>query len=278
MVAEASTSSRNQNKNQENDQQVVKPGQFLFLQCAKMVNIHWPWKNDDIHRQKAASAFNQLVQTLLEHHSATIALEEWCRCHKISASSIDVSGESLTTSDTNQGRITAQQMYIHGQPQPPLSSEERALLNLLPGEELGYRHVHLMFNGAAVSKADNWYVASRLDSEMNDVLMTTDVPFGKVVERLSCYRATVSIRPCFPMPFLFDEERTMYERNNVCRTDKNETQSLTAGEKFLQIPDVILEMCAVVHRGDDARPLCYVRERYQSKLMDFLPALHTTHV
>ncbi|KAJ2980672.1 hypothetical protein NQ176_g2497 [Zarea fungicola] len=245
--------------------------------------MHWPWKNDALHRLKASLAFNQLHQALLEHHSATLVLESWCRSHGISA---HVSGVNCISSqaailcfgaDTEPSGITAQQ--IHGQTPPTLSDEEMALLSLLPGEKMGHRHVHLMFNGAIVSKADNWYVVSRLDPGMNDILLTTDTPFGKVVAPLSCHRMTVSSRRCFPATSpsenlgcqnLNAESKT----NGVCKVENIETESPSDPQQdVISIPEVILEICATVCRGDDGRVLCYVRERYQGKLMDFSPSI-----
>ena len=43
-----------------------------------------------------------------------------------------------------------------------------------------------------VSEADNWYVPSRLTPEMNRLLETTDLPFGKVVRSLRFKRRTLA--------------------------------------------------------------------------------------
>lgn len=245
--------------------------------------MHWPWKNDEVHRLKASLAFNQLHQALLQHHSATLVLESWCRSHGISAHVSDVNGmssEAATLSfgaDTELAGITAQQ--IHDQTSPTLSDEEMALLSPLPGEKMGHRRVHLMFNGAVVSKADNWYVVSRLDPGMNDILTTTDTPFGKVVAPLSCHRMTVSSRRCFleaspSENFGWQNLNADCKTNGACKVEQIETESLSDPQQdVIPVPEVILEICATVCRGDDGRALCYVRERYQGKLMDFSPSI-----
>ena len=54
-----------------------------------------------------------------------------------------------------------------------------------------YRRVNLRCGPLVLSQADNWYVPSRLTPEMNKLLDTTDVPFGKAVQALHFQRHTL---------------------------------------------------------------------------------------
>ncbi len=64
-----------------------------------------------------------------------------------------------------------------------------------------YRRVRLLCGAAVLSEADNWYVPGRLTAEMNKLLDTTDLPFGKVVQALHFRRRTVSSKLLWlPLP------------------------------------------------------------------------------
>lgn len=242
---------------------------------------YWPWENDAPHRLKAASALSQLHRDLLENQSATLALEQWCRLRKITSRPPAVDGTSSTLALRTEERperddITAQQIHVGGHEQHILSGDELGLLALHLHDSLTYRHVHLMFDGAIVSKAENWYVASRLDPGMDEILTTTNTPFGKVVKPLHCRRITVSSRCWLPTSFSSSSAKNSYKNddveckpNSILTIEQAETEGLGIKNGFIQIPEVVLEICAILCRGDNHQPLCYVRERYQGKLMDF---------
>lgn len=65
-------------------------------------------------------------------------------------------------------------------------------LGISADEPVYYRRVQLACGEVVFSEADNWYVPSRLTPEMNQVLDTTDHPFGKVVQPLHFRRQTIS--------------------------------------------------------------------------------------
>ncbi|KAJ2980964.1 hypothetical protein NQ176_g2316 [Zarea fungicola] len=222
---------------------------------------------------------SQLHRDLLEHQSATLALEQWCRFHKITSRPPPIDGTSpnlalIMDKGTERDVITAQQIHVGGDQQHVLSYNELGLLALHLKDSVTYRHVHLMFDGAIVSKADNWYVASRLDPGMNEILTATNTPFGKVVKPLHCRRITVSSRRWLPTSSL-SLQNGRRSGGVECKPDSifNIERAETAGSEtqndILQIPEVILEICAILCRGDNHQPVCYVRERYQGKLMDF---------
>jgi len=70
-----------------------------------------------------------------------------------------------------------------------------ALLQVTAAEPVRHRQVLLTCGGHVLSRADNWYVPSRLTPEMNRSLDTTDTPFGTVVRPLNFHRNTVAVAP-----------------------------------------------------------------------------------
>ena len=70
----------------------------------------------------------------------------------------------------------------------PESTAILAALRLGPGERIAFRHVRLMCGGQTLSDARNWYVPARLTAEMNQILETTQTPFGKVAGPLGFTR------------------------------------------------------------------------------------------
>ena len=118
-----------------------------------------------------------LLQTLnsdlLSHDSATTTLERWCASHRLA----------------DPARIIAKR--ARGA-EKPLPDTLRARLAIGQSETVGYRHVELACGSHVLSEADNWYVPSRLTPEMNQILDTTDQPFGKVVQPLHFRRQTIS--------------------------------------------------------------------------------------
>lgn len=72
------------------------------------------------------------------------------------------------------------------------ASPARTRLKVGKHEMLGYRRVRLMCGDVVLSEAINWYVVSRLGSEMNEALDGSDAPFGRVIMPLRPYRRTLS--------------------------------------------------------------------------------------
>ena len=108
----------------------------------------------------------QFEATLAARDSATAALSQWCAARQIAT----------------PARIRA--APIHGGTAPAPSAELRALLAVQPQEPLGFRRVALRCGELVLSKATNWYVASRLTPAMNEALARTDAPFGTVAAPL----------------------------------------------------------------------------------------------
>jgi hypothetical protein len=112
-----------------------------------------------------AGRLSEFEATLAAQDSATTALGQWCA-----------------------ERHMAQPPLVRAAPVPGDAAatppDVRALLNVAPGEPLGYRHVRLTCGDAVLSEAHNWYVPARLTPSMNAILSATEKPFGKVIAPL----------------------------------------------------------------------------------------------
>lgn len=167
--------------------------------------------NPDPKNRSLESAL--LSYIILASRSATLALEKWCDEHKMTAN--------------GQADVVIVQQLV----EPKSATEEqRHRLGVGTKEELKYRYVHLVCEGRVLSEADNWYVPGRLTEEMNHLLETTDIPFGKVVRGLNPYRTT------------FDVDMTMQNG--------------------------LFEHKAILY-SSDGKPFSEVHERYQPRLLDY---------
>lgn len=75
----------------------------------------------------------------------------------------------------------------------PASARVRAALDVSAATPLRYRRVNLTCGTHVLSQADNWYVPSRLGSDMNRTLDTTETSFGTVVKPLRFHRKTLKM-------------------------------------------------------------------------------------
>lgn len=115
-----------------------------------------------------------LSTRLLAGHSATAILEAWC-------AERGLSGQPLVAQ-----RIPVAHRSLR---------EERCRdFALTPGEELRYRRVRLSCGPHTLSEADNWYVPGRLTPEMNNLLESTQLPFGRVVHPMAPTRRNLDLR------------------------------------------------------------------------------------
>ena len=111
-------------------------------------------------------------RTLAGHDSATAGLAQWCATHGIA----------------DPAALRALPVPGPAMPPPP---DFLRLLAPGPGERLAYRHVRLVCGDKVLSDAHNWYVPARLPHAMNQVLETSDVPFGRVVAPLNFTRKSL---------------------------------------------------------------------------------------
>jgi chorismate-pyruvate lyase len=116
-----------------------------------------------------------LERMLASHDSATTALEQWCEQQGLA-------NPAHVVAEPAAGQLGAEPSYL------------RAVLNISAEEALGVRHVHLTCGGRLLSRAQNWYVPSRLTPEMNAVLAASTTPFGKVAAPLGFRRELIETR------------------------------------------------------------------------------------
>lgn len=116
----------------------------------------------------------EFESTLKAQNSATTALTRWCERQNL-ASPARISAELVS-----QGIA------------PP--ADLARLLDLPASTAPGYRHVRLSCGGKVLSDAHNWYVTGRLAPAMNELLRTTDTPFGKAVAALNFQRERLDSR------------------------------------------------------------------------------------
>jgi chorismate-pyruvate lyase len=108
-------------------------------------------------------------QTLATNHSATEALTQWCRLRGIA----------------NPPQIVAKAVKSE-MVQPDAAI--RSWLAISESEPVNYRLVNLVCGKTILSIAENWYVPSRLTPEMNRILESSDIPFGRVAAPLGYRR------------------------------------------------------------------------------------------
>jgi hypothetical protein len=154
--------------------------------CGAMLLWCWPvcadessvgrspaWPDTFVARVEAIALLQTLNGNLLSHDSATLTLERWCDVHRLAS----------------PARIVA--VRVTGR-EKPVSPEQRRELAVAAAEPVRYRRVRLLCGSVELSEADNWYVPGRLTAEMNRLLDSTDMPFGKVVQTLHFQRHTLS--------------------------------------------------------------------------------------
>ena len=179
-----------------------------------------------------------LLQTLngnlLSHDSATVTLERWCGDHRLAS----------------PARIVA---VRDASVEKPVSPEQRRELGVAPTEPVRYRRVRLLCGAVGLSEADNWYVPGRLTAEMNRLLDSSDVPFGKVVQALHFQRRTLSSTLLWaPLP-------QGWEMNPVLPRE---------GSAVLTIPSELLQHRALLTLPDGT-PFSEVVETYTAGVLAF---------
>jgi chorismate-pyruvate lyase len=176
-------------------------------------------------------ALLRLNAELLKHDSATLTLERWCDARGLAS----------------PAHVVAERQHgVHAEP----SGELRRLLAPDASDPIRHRRVRLRCAGRVLSEADNWYVPSRLTEEMNRVLDTTDVAFGRAVRSLSFRRRTLSSRLLWSplsLQWAIDE-------------------ALAAGQGRLHIPPHVLEHRALLTLPDGT-PFSHLVETYTSEVL-----------
>jgi len=192
------------------------------------------WPDTPGARVEALALLETLNADLLSNDSATLTLDHWCEGHKMAT----------------PAKIVAER--VHDTDKEP-TAEVRQLLGVGPAEPVRYRHVRLHCGTHVFSEADNWYVPARLTPEMNQVLDTSDTPFGRAVQDLHFHRRTLSARLLWsPLPEGWELAR-----------------ALPRGSKgSLQLPAEIIQHRAVLSLPDGT-PFSAVVETYTGEVLDF---------
>jgi hypothetical protein len=219
------------------------PGALRFygvmLLCASTVCKAAPapapdWTGSFLARVEALAVLQTFNAELLSHDSATLTLEHWCDVHHLAS----------------PPRIVASRVRDIDKPPTP---EQRRELGVAATDAVRYRRVRLMCGTLVLSEADNWYVPGRLTPEMNQLLDTTDSPFGVVVRPLHFQRHTLSSTLLWlPLP-------TGWEMDAASR------RSVAADQPM---PAQLLEHRAVLTLPDGT-PFSEVVETYTDKVLAF---------
>jgi len=175
-----------------------------------------PWTAGFTARLEALALLQTLNAELLSHSSATTTLEWWCDVHDIAS----------------PPKIVAEQVRDI---EKPVSPAQRAELRVTSTEPVRYRRVNLRCGTVVLSRADNWYVPSRLTPEMNQLLDTTDMPFGKVVQALHFQRHTLSATVLWwPLPQGWEMNANTGEYNSA---ESSRPAHLLEHKAVLMLPD-----------------------------------------
>ncbi len=141
-----------------------------------------PWPDDAVSRLEALALVETLNADLLSHDSATLTLDRWCGAHAMAV----------------PARVTATRVRAA---ETPADEAVRRSLGVEADEPVRHRHVRLACGTHVLSEADNWYVPARLTPEMNRVLDSSDVAFGRAVASLGFQRRTLSVERLWdPLP------------------------------------------------------------------------------
>lgn len=130
------------------------------------------WRDSFTARLEALALLQTLNAELLSQDSATLTLDRWCSAHRMAS----------------PAQVVADQLP---QVQKSPTAAQRQELQVTATEPVRYRRVRLRCGTHVLSVADNWYVPDRLTADMNHVLQTTNVSFGRVVQPLHFSRHTL---------------------------------------------------------------------------------------
>jgi hypothetical protein len=137
-----------------------------------------------------------------------------------------------------------------------ISPESRRRLAIADDTQVKYRRVELRCGDHILSQADNWYVPERLPPQMNEILDTTDRPFGAVIKELSPHRQTISMQRLWqPLPDHWELVAPPADHANI----------------ELAIPEFLFEHRALVEKPS-GEPVAEVVEIYRRDLFDFVRA------
>lgn len=194
------------------------------------------WQDDFQSRLEVYALMQSLNVEILGSSSATRSLEKWCGEHQLAA----------------VPKIIAQPVLGEDKPIEPAQLQR---LEISSAEQVKYRKVRLYCGDQLLSEADNWYVPGRLTDEMNQLLETTQTPFGKVVAPLEPTRQTINVKLLWsPLP-------EGWELKKPVRVGRRNTQAL-------DIPEELFEHQTILY-SRDRKPISEVHEVYQRQILIF---------
>jgi hypothetical protein len=185
------------------------------------------WPNDAASRQRLQDRIMAFNEELLRNPSATLTLERWC--------SLSFPGP--------RHQITAERVLTQAVAPSAACCERLAVRS---ASMLHYRRVRLCYGSLVLSEADNWYVPARLTDEMNRLLESTDMAFGRVVKPLNYSRRTLSFEQ------LWSPLDKPYEQSG----------------SVITVPDAVLTHHALLLLPDGT-PISEVAETYRRDLFCF---------
>jgi hypothetical protein len=196
------------------------------------------WPDTDRNRLLTLALTQEININILSSRSATLSLEQWCAHYKLA----------------DPATIVAKRIAID---EKPVTAEQRQQLQVKNNEPIRYRRVQLLCGNHVLSEADNWYVPSRLTPEMNRLLETADMPFGKVIKPLQPYRVTLAVQRFWPQ---LPENWGIKKRHGDMRRNAQP----------LSMPPVLFEHQVLLYNNLH-RPISLVDEFYQRELLNFPP-------
>ncbi|MBO9136960.1 hypothetical protein J5289_26925 (plasmid) [Rhizobium sp. B230/85] len=210
---------------------IVLGTQIAIAQDAAMGS---QWLNTPASRVEALAVLQTLNANLLGNASATLTLDRWCAAHKLAPEG---------------SKIVAQR--VRGQDKPA-DEHIRELLSVGSDEPIAYRRVRLVCGDRVLSEADNWYVPARLTAEMNQVLNTSDIAFGRAVLALNFTRTNLSAK------LLWSPLSEGWDMDGL----------IAPGTGSLALAPFLLEHRAVL-KLRDGTPFSTLVESYTDKVLDF---------
>jgi chorismate-pyruvate lyase len=208
----------------------------ILVPCCAAAQTVPVWPDTFLARVEAQALVETLNASLLAARSATFTLDKWCADHQLGS----------------EPKIRAR--LLRGIAKP-ITAEQRHRLQIADDEPIKFRHVELTCGDRVLSEADNWYVPSRLTDEMNRLLETTDIPFGRAIAELKPFRQT------FAVELLWRPLEEGWERR---------APPADHPEQSLTIPARLFEHRALVYTPDN-KPLAEVAETYTGENLAFTP-------
>jgi chorismate-pyruvate lyase len=194
------------------------------------------WPDTFLARVEAFALIQTLNANLLAARSATFTLDKWCAEHH------------LANGTYIRARLLSDVIK-------PITEEQRRRLQIKSKDPVKFRHVELICGDRVLSEADNWYVPSRLTAEMNRLLETTDISFGRAVADLKPFRQT------FATELLWRPLNESWELDAVPADHPGQ---------ILTMPPKLFEHRAVLFTLDN-KPIAEVHETYTSENLAFPP-------